>query len=125
MTGCRDAGSLDDVLQSIRDPMHRPAVPPRHQLALGRGSFGQSYFRRHPDKAVQFAVMCSDAVEQPACHLHWRHFVPAVEPIELGDHQKGRIHDCGLAALVQVGRLARIGSRRQQAAHRAVTHLEL
>ena len=96
VTGGRDAGGLDNVLQRVRDAVQWPAPAPSHQLALGGLCVGQRHLGCHPDKAVQFAVMGGDAVEQAPRHLDWRQFALVVEPAELGDGQKGGIHMAGL-----------------------------
>ena len=95
MASGRNASGLDDVLERVGDAVQRAAPAAGRQLTLGDLSFGQRHLGRQPDKAVQFAVMGGDAVEQTPRHLDRRQFPLVVEPIEFGDGQKGRIHDAG------------------------------
>jgi hypothetical protein len=76
--GRRDAGSFNDVLQRVRDAVQRPAPPAGHQLAVSGCRLGQCDFRRHADKAVQFAVVRGDAIEQRLRHFRRRQFTLVV-----------------------------------------------
>jgi hypothetical protein len=99
--GRRDAGGLDDVLERVGYAVQWPTTPAGLQFAFRSGRLAQCELGRHPDEAVQFAVMRGDAVEQRPRHFHRRYLASVIEPGELGDRQKRGVHDGRLAAMTR------------------------
>jgi hypothetical protein len=92
MAGGQNALGLDDVLEGIRNTVHRAAAGARHQLALGRLRLGQRRLLGQPQKTVQLLVMRGDAREERLRHLDRRQLPPGIQSMQLGDRQKRDIH---------------------------------
>ena len=66
MTRRGDAGRVVDVLQGIRNPVHRAAIPPGLQVRVGLARVIQRTLLCHADEGVQTRIAITDAGQRIA-----------------------------------------------------------